>query len=154
MSKAEILNLHLNSLGERMRFRRRELGLTQDELALLSGTNQAVIQKIENGKSLRPRKLDVIADALNITPAWLVYGDEKNTQLTPEAKKVGKLWMRLSEREQMRIQRDATSSVKRADKTPSNRLSQESLDEPGDLGFVGPSSITVNDDQNVDLLAE
>ena len=106
MSKAEILNLHLNSLGERMRFRRRELGLTQDELALLSGANQAVIQKIENGKSLRPRKLDVIADALKITPAWLVYGDGKNTQLTPEAKKVGKLWMRLSEREQMRIQRE------------------------------------------------
>jgi hypothetical protein len=36
----------------------------------------------------------------------LLYGDEKNTQLTPEAKKVGKLWMRLSEREQMRIQRE------------------------------------------------
>ena len=87
MSEAETLNLHFNSLGERMRFRRRELGLTQEELALLSGTNQAVIQKIENGKSLRPRKLDVIADALNITPAWLLYGDEKNTQLTPEAKK-------------------------------------------------------------------
>ena len=87
MSEVETLNLHLNSLGERLRFRRRELGLTQDELALLSGTNQAVIQKIENGKSLRPRKLDVIADALKITPAWLLYGDEKNTQLTPEAKK-------------------------------------------------------------------
>ena len=88
MSEAETLNLHLNSLGERMRFRRRELGLTQEELALLSGTNQAVIQKIENGKSLRPRKLDVIADALNITPSWLLYGEEKNTQLTPEAKKL------------------------------------------------------------------
>ena len=87
MSEVETLHLHLNSLGERMRFRRRELGLTQDELALLSGTNQAVIQKIENGKSLRPRKLDVIADALNITPAWLLYGDEKNTQLTPRGKK-------------------------------------------------------------------
>ena len=106
MSEVETLHLHLNSLGERMRFRRRELGLTQDELALLSGTNQAVIQKIENGKSLHPRKLDVIADALKITPAWLLYGDEKNTQLTPEAKKVGKLWMRLSAREQMRIQRE------------------------------------------------
>jgi len=106
MSEAETLNLHLNSLGERMRFRRRELGLTQEELALLSGTNQAVIQKIENGKSLRPRKLDVIADALNITPSWLLYGEKKNTQLTPEAKKVGELWMRLSEREQRHIQRE------------------------------------------------
>jgi len=87
MSEAETLNLHFNSLGERMRFRRRELGLTQDELALLWGTNQAVIQKIENGKSLRPRKLDTIADAPKITPSWLLYGEERNTQLTPEAKK-------------------------------------------------------------------
>ena len=86
MSEVETLNLHLNSLGERLRFRRRELGLTQDELALLSGTNQAVIQKIENGKSLRPRKLDVIADALNITPAWLLYGDEKIHSSPPRQK--------------------------------------------------------------------
>ena len=86
MSEAETLNLHLNSLGERLRFRRRELGLTQDELALLWGTNQAVIQKIENGKSLRPRKLDVIADALNITPAWLLYGDEKINSSPPRQK--------------------------------------------------------------------
>jgi transcriptional regulator with XRE-family HTH domain len=87
MSEAENLNLNLNSLGERMRFRRRELGLTQDELALLSGTNQAVIQKIENGKSLRPRKLDVIADALNITPSWLLYGEEKTHSSPPRQKK-------------------------------------------------------------------
>ena len=50
--------------------------------------------------------LDTIADVLKITPSWLLYGEERNTQLTPEAKKVGKLWMRLSEREQMRIQRE------------------------------------------------
>ena len=87
MSEVETLNLHLNSLGERLRFRRRELGLTQDEVALLSGTNQAVIQKIENGKSLRPRKLDVIADALNITPAWLLYGDGKKYTAHPRSKK-------------------------------------------------------------------
>ena len=86
MSEVETLNLHLNSLGERLRFRRRELGLTQDELALLSGTNQAVIQKIKNGKSLRPSKLDVIADALNITAAWLLYGDEKIHSSPPRKK--------------------------------------------------------------------
>ena len=87
MSEAEILNLHLNTLGERMRYRRRELGMTQDELALLPGTNQAVIQKIKNGKSLRPRKLDVIADALKIKPAWLLYGEEKIHSSPPKQKK-------------------------------------------------------------------
>ena len=106
MSDTNTLKLHLNSLGERLRHRRRELGLTQEELALRAETNQAVVQKIENGKSLRPRKLDVLAHVLEVTPAWLLYGDEKSTQLTPAARKVGKLWMRLSEREQRRIQRE------------------------------------------------
>ena len=44
-------------IGIRLRSARREKGLTQDQLAKEAGTNQAVIQKIENGKSLRPRQI-------------------------------------------------------------------------------------------------
>ena len=47
----------LESLGGRLRRRRKELGWTQMYLAEQVGTSQAVIQKIENGKSLRPRSL-------------------------------------------------------------------------------------------------
>ncbi|MES9926977.1 MAG: helix-turn-helix transcriptional regulator, partial [Candidatus Thiodiazotropha sp. 6PDIVS] len=43
----------MDTLGSRLRRKRRERGWTQEELALRAGTNQAVIQKIENGKSLR-----------------------------------------------------------------------------------------------------
>ena len=46
MSDTNTLNLYLNSFGERLRHRRRELGLTQEELALRAETNQAVVQKI------------------------------------------------------------------------------------------------------------
>jgi transcriptional regulator with XRE-family HTH domain len=49
--------------------------LTQDGLAKEAGTNQAVIQKIENGKSLRPRLIMEIAEALNVNPAWLQFGE-------------------------------------------------------------------------------
>ncbi len=54
---------------------RREKGLTQAELGEKSGTNQAVIQKIENGNSLRPRQIMKIAEILDVNPAWLQFGD-------------------------------------------------------------------------------
>jgi transcriptional regulator with XRE-family HTH domain len=62
-------------IGIRLRSARREQGLTQDELAKEAGTNQAVIQKIENGKSLRPRQIMRIAEVLGVNPAWLQFGE-------------------------------------------------------------------------------
>jgi transcriptional regulator with XRE-family HTH domain len=65
----------LENIGLRLRSARREKGLTQDELAKEAGTNQAVVQKIENGKSLRPRNIMDIAQVLNVNPAWLQFGE-------------------------------------------------------------------------------
>ena len=62
---------HDTGLGARMRSRRKDLGWTQTELADKVGTSQAVIQKIENGKSLRPRILEELARALDVKPAWV-----------------------------------------------------------------------------------
>lgn len=94
---------HLRTLGERLRYRRRQMGWTQEQLAVQAGTNQAVIQKIENGKSLRPRKIDEIASVLDVNPAWLMFGDEKATPLTDEAREVAELWMKLNDNERERI---------------------------------------------------
>jgi ribosome-binding protein aMBF1 (putative translation factor) len=44
----------MTTLAARLRSKRRQLGWTQERLAEAAGTTQAVIQKIENGKSLRP----------------------------------------------------------------------------------------------------
>ena len=95
--------LHLRTLGERLRYRRRQMGWTQEKLALKSGTNQAVIQKIENGKSLRPRKIDEIAAVLEVNPAWLMFGDERAVSLTPEAREVAEVWQALPEGERERV---------------------------------------------------
>ena len=65
----------LEHIGIRLRSARREKGLTQDRLATEAGTNQAVIQKIENGKSLRPRLIMEIAEVLDVNPAWLQFGE-------------------------------------------------------------------------------
>ena len=65
----------LENIGPRLRQTRLDRGLTQARLAERADTNQAVIQKIENGKSLRPRIIMDIASALDVNPAWLQFGE-------------------------------------------------------------------------------
>lgn len=103
MNAPKMVPPHLRTLGERLRYRRRQMGWTQEQLAVQAGTNQAVIQKIENGKSLRPRKIDEIASVLEVNPAWLMFGDDKATPLTDEAKQIAELWMALGESDRQRI---------------------------------------------------
>ena len=106
MNGTKVIPHHLRTLGERLRYRRRQMGWTQEQLAVQAGTNQAVIQKIENGNSLRPRKIDEIAAVLDVIPAWLMFGDEKATQLTDEAREVAESWMALSEGERDRVRNE------------------------------------------------
>ena len=85
------------TLGERLRQARKDRGWTQEQLAEQSGTSQAVIQKIENGKSLRPRKIDVIARVLDVDPAWLLFGGERVHGLEEQAQELAQAWQRLPE---------------------------------------------------------
>ena len=85
------------TLGGRLRMRRKELGWTQTELAGMVGTSQAVIQKIENGKSLRPRILEEIAEALGVKPSWLMFGVQEVGGLDADALEVARAWSRLAE---------------------------------------------------------
>ncbi len=71
-----------------------------------AGTNQAVIQKIENGKSLRPRKIDQIAAVLDVNPAWLMFGDELAATLPEEAMTVANEWNRIPEPDRSRIRQE------------------------------------------------
>jgi transcriptional regulator with XRE-family HTH domain len=54
---------------------RLEKGLTQAELGELAGTNRAALQKIENRKSLQPRNTMDLAEARDVNPAWLQFGE-------------------------------------------------------------------------------
>ncbi len=84
-------------LGKRLRSRRKELGLTQAQLAKQVGTSQAVVQKIENGKSLRPRILADLAMALDVQQAWLMYGIADLGELSEDAIELGRAWAKLQE---------------------------------------------------------
>jgi transcriptional regulator with XRE-family HTH domain len=95
----------MDSLGARLRRKRREKGWTQEQLAIKAGTNQAVIQKIENGKSLRPRKINEIADVLDVNPAWLMFGD-RSANLTDDAVSVAEAWEGVPEPARTRIREE------------------------------------------------
>jgi len=86
-----------SGLGGRLRKRRKDLGWTQTELAERVGTSQAVVQKIENGKSLRPRILEQLAEALDVKPAWLMFGVEEAGELSDDAIELARAWARLKE---------------------------------------------------------
>lgn len=64
----------MNTIGNRIKLRREELGLSQDELAKMTGyKSRSSINKIElDQRNLRQSKIKAIADALKTTPAYLM----------------------------------------------------------------------------------
>ncbi len=74
MTRKELQTAKLGIAG-RLRKIRIARGLTQAEPGELAGTNQAVIKKIENRKTLHPRMVDDLALSLQVNPAWLQWGE-------------------------------------------------------------------------------
>ncbi len=68
--------------GERIKQRRKELGMTQAELAKKTGyTDKSTIAVIESGKNnLRQSKIQAFADALDCDPLWLIGLDEQEPE--------------------------------------------------------------------------
>ena len=87
----------MTTLASRLRSARKKKGWTQDQLAQKTGSTQAVIQKIENGKSLRPRNVVKLAQALGVSPGWLVFGQESFDELDDEAIEMASAWSKLHE---------------------------------------------------------
>jgi transcriptional regulator with XRE-family HTH domain len=86
-----------STLAARLRKRRKDIGWTQIQLAEEVGTSQAVIQKIENGKSLRPRILEDLATALDVLPSWLMFGVDEVPDLDREVLELARAWSNLPE---------------------------------------------------------
>jgi len=104
MTALHALSNYPSSLGDRLRCQRRERGWTQEQLATKADTSQAVIQKIENGRSLRPRKIDALAIALGVSPSWLLFGEDPNgNTLNTEEQTIAEAWALLPEPHRSRI---------------------------------------------------
>lgn len=69
-------------VGERIKLRREELKMTQDELAKKVGyTSRSAVAKIEsNANGMVQSKLILFANALQTTPAYLLGWDSNETQ--------------------------------------------------------------------------
>jgi transcriptional regulator with XRE-family HTH domain len=64
----------VKTIQERATWARERLGLTQKEVAELSGVSQGTIGNLESGARKNPRELLTIARALKVRPDWLKYG--------------------------------------------------------------------------------
>lgn len=85
------------TLGGRLTSVRLARGWTQQRLADAVGTSQAVVQRIETGKCRHPRIIDELAEALDVSPAWLMYGSRVVEDLEREAIETATAWSRLGE---------------------------------------------------------
>lgn len=71
------------TIGERIKNRREELGLTQDELAHKCGyKSRSSINKIELSRDLPLRKVSLMAEALQTTPGYLMGWEDRNGNIT------------------------------------------------------------------------
>lgn len=68
----------METISQRIKQKREEMNLSQDQLAKLAGMRQQSLQAIESGATKRPRYLVELATALNCKPEWLLFGDSPN----------------------------------------------------------------------------
>ena len=73
----------MSTIGNRIRKRREELGLSQDELAKRLGyKSRSSINKIElDRRNLTQSKIKAVADALGTTPSYIMGWEDSNPQL-------------------------------------------------------------------------
>lgn len=113
----------MDNIGSRIRNRREELGMSQDELARKAGyKSRSSINKIEvDGRGLPQDKLVAIAKALRVSPAYLMgwedengneLEDKKTYYLDPEAAALAE---EIYNSEELRILFDATRNISKED---------------------------------------
>lgn len=66
----------METFAKRVAARRKELDLTQNQLAELSGLKQPDISKIELGRILSTTQIVPLAKALRCDPSWLLTGED------------------------------------------------------------------------------
>ncbi|WP_281083943.1 helix-turn-helix domain-containing protein [Klebsiella quasivariicola] len=74
------------TLSERITERRKAIGLTQQQVATKIGKSHVTVYKWESGDvEPKGKNLFSLAQALQCSPAWLMFGDEEHTPSEPVA---------------------------------------------------------------------
>lgn len=68
--------------SSRLKSRRKELGLTLNDIANLMGVSEATVQRWESGaiKNLRYERISALASVLNVSPSYLMGWTEPGTE--------------------------------------------------------------------------
>jgi transcriptional regulator with XRE-family HTH domain len=86
------MNTLLQEMGERINARRKQMRLTQEELAEAAGVTPQTISTAELGKKrLRPENIISICRALDISPDYLLLGSISQDDVSILSQKVAKL---------------------------------------------------------------
>jgi transcriptional regulator with XRE-family HTH domain len=69
----------METMGQRIRHARQRRVLTQEELAHAAGVALITVNRLENDAIENPRPATVrkLAGALEVGPAWLLFGDDE-----------------------------------------------------------------------------
>lgn len=88
------MNKLTNGYGQRVRDQRARRGIEQDQLAVMVGTTQQEISRIETGKikKINLELLILIAKALEVPPGWLLFGVEGIDNLSSDSFRIAKAW--------------------------------------------------------------
>ena len=70
----------METISQRLKQKREEMNLSQDQLAKLAGMRQQSLQAIEAAATKSPRYLVELARALKCDPEWLLFGDTCQNQ--------------------------------------------------------------------------
>lgn len=82
----------LNDLGKRISARRKELGLTQEQVAEKMNVSVQMISNLELGrKAIRPENLAKISSILKISTDYLLFGHPSDGEITEMASKIQSL---------------------------------------------------------------
>ena len=93
--------------GEKIRFLRLQANLTLEQVAEKVGVGKSTVRKWETGMiaNMKRDKIDVLAKALNTTPAYLMgWEDDENNKSPPEQKEKTALEDGLSDAQRALIQ--------------------------------------------------
>ena len=74
--KARTNEVDLETVGGRIIAKRKEMGMTQKELAELIHVHERSMLSYELNDVIPYRKIQDIADVLNVSPAWLLHGEK------------------------------------------------------------------------------
>jgi transcriptional regulator with XRE-family HTH domain len=76
----------MSTPGQRIKARRKELGLSQGQLAAMSGIAQSTLSELETGESKLPSSMKLVglAKALKVSKLWIITGQSGEAEIADD----------------------------------------------------------------------